>query len=83
MAGLRDLGAKKVPEGFQKASGRVPDWFRVPEGLRLPIGVSVGIILCFRHVATYAFGSLLVLSWTAFWTLLGSLVVSHGPLGPL
>ena len=36
---------------------------------------------CFRHVATYALGGLLELSWAAFWALLGSLLASLGPLG--
>ena len=35
---------------------------------------------CFRHAGTYAFGSLLVLSWAAFWGLVGCLFASLRPL---
>ena len=43
--------------------------------------IFVGFLRCFGNRVTYAFGCLLVLSWAAFWALLGSLLASPGPLG--
>ena len=43
--------------------------------------IFVGFSRCFSYSVTYALGGLLVLSWTVFLSLLGSLLASLGPLG--
>ena len=42
--------------------------------------IFVGFSLCFGNSVAYAFGGLLVLSWAAFWALLGCHLASLGPL---